>query len=79
MVLSGSHANRKMIRTVWCSAKRKLSVLLVSLCKMVRPTGALTKEIVWSVGLAVGYSLMFWYAKKYKEEKTWLSEGKLNQ
>ena len=44
MVLSGSHANRKMIRTVWCSAKRKLSVLLVSLCKMVRPTGGLTKE-----------------------------------
>ena len=44
MVLSGSHANRKMIRTVWWSAKRKLSVLLVSVCKMVRPTGGLTKE-----------------------------------
>ena len=37
MVWSGSHANMKMIRTVWWSAKRKLSGLLVSLCKMVRP------------------------------------------
>ena len=44
MVLSGSHANRKMIRTVWWSAKRKFSGLLVSLCKMVRPTSGLTKE-----------------------------------
>ena len=54
MVLSGRHANRKMIRTVWCSAKRKLSVLLVSLCKMVRPTGGLAKEklsglLVWQL------------------------------
>ena len=37
MVWSGSHANMKMIRTVLWSAKRKLSGLLVSLCKMVRP------------------------------------------
>ena len=44
MVLSGSHANRKMNRTVWCSAKRKLFGLLVSLSKIVRPTGGLTKE-----------------------------------
>ena len=42
--MSDSHANRKMIRTVGCSAKRKLSGLLVSLCKMVRPTGGVTKE-----------------------------------
>ena len=54
MVLSGSHANRKMIMTVWCSAKRKLSVLLVNLCNMVRPTGGLTKEklsglLVWQL------------------------------
>ena len=51
MVLSGSHANRKMIRTAWWSAKRKLSGLLVSLCKMVRPSGGLTKEnclVCWS-------------------------------
>ena len=61
MVWSGSHANMKMIRTVWWSAKRKLSGLVGK---------SVQNGPSCSVGLAVEYNLMFWYAEKNKGEKT---------